>query len=149
MPESPPIDLIPVNGWIFEIPGVTNPHITKVQGLSRKTGVMEIVDGGSNRKYFFSDGVLEHGPLTIMRTRDGSPADAAYYKIFEDVVAQGVKVDGGSLIQYRHGVQVLEIQFEGLLMNDFALTDFDVNGGNAHSEMTFVAQCDFWVPIFP
>lgn len=149
MAEAFPTDLIPVNGWMFELPGMTNPHITKVQGFNRKTGVMEIVDGGSNRKFFFSDGTLEHGPLTIMRTRDGSPEDAIFANFFDQVVETGAKIDGGVLLQFRHGVQVLKINFTGLLMNDFSLTDMDVNGGTTQSEMTYVAQCDFWQAEYP
>lgn len=147
MAETFPIDSVPVNGWIMELPGMANPHITKVQGLNRKTGVMEVVDGGSNRKFFFSDGVLEHGPLTIMRTRDGSPEDAAFSNFFDSIIGTGAKIDG-TLIQFRHGNQVLKIQFTGLLMNEQSLTDMDVDGGNAKSEMTAVAQCDLWVPDF-
>jgi len=147
MAETFPTDAIPVNGWVMELPGMVNPHITKLQGLNRKTGSIEVIDGGSNRKFFFSDGVLEHGPLTIMRTRDGTDEDIKFSAFFDAARKKGTKIDG-TLLQFRHCNQVMKIKFTGLLLNEESLTDFDVDGGTTKSEMTIIAQCDFWEPDF-
>src|SRR5205823_13673857 len=95
---------------------------------------------GTNRKFFFSDGIVEHGPITITRTRDNSPEDAAFAKFFEDA-AKGGKIDG-TLIQTRNGKPCCKIKFQGLLMNELGLADMDVMGSDP-ATMEYTAQVDF------
>jgi len=142
---STPNDLIPVNGWVMELPGLTSPQFHKLQGLSKKTGVMTTIDGGTNRQFSFSDGILECGPITIVRTRDGSADDKAFAAYVADVVASGKKING-TFVQFRHGKQVLKVLFTGLLMNDYKLSDFDTlsKGDGSKSDQTYVAQVDNW-----
>ncbi len=140
-----PIDLIPQNGWLMDLPGLVSPAIHKLQGVSTKTGVMTVIDGGSNVQYSFSDGVEENGPITISRTRDGGPDDAVFANFVRAVQKTGKKVNG-SFTQYRFGKVVMKILFNGLLMNDYKLSDFDTNakGDGAKSDQTYVATVDHW-----
>ncbi|MFH0989836.1 MAG: hypothetical protein V1799_07460 [bacterium] len=143
--EQKPNDLIPINGWVFELPGLTSPHFHKLSGIGVKTGTMTIIDGGTNMAFNFSDGIEENGAITMTRTRDNSAADGVFAKFVRDVIKTGVKVNG-SFVQYRHGKQVLKILFTGLLMNDFKYNDFDTSGkgDGAKSDQTYVAQVDHW-----
>ncbi len=52
MGQPPVTNLVPANGFLVEFDGgaLTSPHIHKVTGLSRKTGTVDIVDGGTNQK---------------------------------------------------------------------------------------------------
>ena len=142
---SSPSDLIPVNGWTMELPGLSSPQFHKLQGLSKKTGVMTVIDGGTNRAFNFSDGILECGPITFTRTRDGSSDDKAFAQFIADAIKSGKKVNG-TFVQYRHGKQSLKILFTGMLMNDYKLSDFDTasKGDGAKSDQTYVAQVDNW-----
>ncbi len=140
MPETFPIDAVPNNGWVMELPGMTSPHITKVSGISKHTGQLSVVDGGSNREFHFSDGIIKHTPITITRIRDNSPEDKKFAKFFEDAV-NGGKITG-TLIQTRNGKPCCKIKFQGLLMNDLKLHDFDVHGSDP-ATMEYVAQCDW------
>lgn len=142
MPPPVQRDIIPVNGWIIEIDGLSAPHFHKLAGLSKKTGTLEVVDGGTNRKYFFSDGVQEHGSLTFTRTRDKSPDDAAFIAFQNEYWATGAKLDG-QLIQFRFGTEILRINFQGLGFNEMALTDFDTMGSDK-SDIIGNATCDWW-----
>jgi hypothetical protein len=140
-----PNDLMPNNGWIMELPGLTSPQFHKLQGLSTKTGVMTIVDGGSNQTYSFSDGIEENGPITIVRTRDGSGDDTTFANFVRNVRLSGKKVNG-TFTQYRHGKVAMKVLFTGLLMNDYKVSDFDTagKGDSAKSDQTYVAQVDHW-----
>ena len=140
-----PNDLIPVNGWLMELPGLTSPHFHKLQGLAKKTGQMTVIDGGTNQSFNFSDGIAECGAITISRSRDGSADDKAFAQFINDVIASGKKING-TFVQYRFGKQVLKILFTGLLMNDYKMTDFDTHGkgDSAKSDQTYVAAVDDW-----
>lgn len=141
------IDVIPVNGWIMELgEGLNSPHIHQVTGLNKKTGTIEVIDGGTNRKFFFSDGILEHAPLNIVRSRDGSEADAVFSSFFDDVVANGRKLDG-QLIQFRNGQEIYHINFVGVLMNEYSVADLDTHGTDK-ADQTYVAQADWWQEEF-
>ncbi|HAA56814.1 MAG TPA: hypothetical protein DCE42_18755 [Myxococcales bacterium] len=141
MSEQFPQDAIPNNGWVMELPGLTSPHIEKVSGISKETGELEMVDGGTNRTFYFSDGVLKHGDLTISRTRDGSNDDQVFGDFFEKMVGTGKKYNG-TLIQYRFGQVVTKIKFQGLLMRKFSLSDMNINESNK-SEQTYECKVDF------
>lgn len=142
---STPNDLIPQNGWVMELPGLSSPHFHKLQGVSTKTGHMTIVDGGSNIAYNFSDGIAENGAITLSRTRDGSPDDVVFANFVRDVQKNGKKVNG-AFTQYRFGKPVMKILFNGLLMEDYKLSDFDTSakGDGAKSDQTYVAAVDHW-----
>jgi hypothetical protein len=138
-------DLIPVNGWtITSLPGLVSPAFHKLQGLSKKTGIMTTIDAGTNRQLNFSDGIEECGPITLLRTRDGSPDDAAFAAFFDNTLT-GKKVNG-VFTQYRHGKEVLKIAFTGLVFGDYSLTDFDTNqkGDSAKSDQKYQAHVDHW-----
>ena len=141
MSEQFPVDAIPANGFIMELPGLTSPHIEKVSGISKETGTIEQIDGGTNRTFYFSDGILKHGELTFSRPRDGSADDAAFAAFFDQMVASGKKFNG-TLLQYRFSQIVLKIQFQGLLCFKFALTDMELGTSNK-AEQTYQAKVDY------
>jgi len=140
-------DLYPVNGWLMELPGLTSPAFHKLQGLSKKTGLMTTVDGGTNVQLSFSDGIVEHGPVTLVRTRDGSANDNAFAAFFAEAV-KGKKLNG-VMTQKRNGVQIMKIMFTGCLFNEYSLTDFDTNGkgDSAKSDQKAVAQVEGWEEV--
>jgi hypothetical protein len=144
--QPPQTEVLPTNGWLMDIDAgdhnLRSPHFHKVTGMSRKTGTLEVVDGGTNYKMYFTDGILDHGNVTIVRSRDGSADDQAFAEFIRDCFATGKK-RSGSLIQYRFGKQVLEIRFKGLLCHEYALTDFDTAGSDK-SDQTYTCAADWW-----
>ena len=59
-----PTTVMMANGWYFDLPGLISPHFQTLEGINRKTGTTEIVDGGTNIKYQFSDQIIEFGQIT-------------------------------------------------------------------------------------
>lgn len=104
------------------MPGLTSPHIDEISGLGYATGTTEQVDGGTNRTFFFTDGIYKAKQLTFSRPRDGSPDDAAFAKYFDEMIKSGRKYNG-TIIQRRFNKIVMTVKFKGLLFNDFSLTD--------------------------
>lgn len=141
--QPPQTDVIPQNGWIMEVgTGLVSPHFHKLTGLNRKTGTVEVVDGGTNRKFFFSDGIIEHDKISVTRSRDGSAADRVFAQWIRDVFANGGKKNG-QMVQFRHGREILRINFQGMLFNDYTLADFDTHGSDK-SDQTYQCACDWW-----
>jgi hypothetical protein len=150
---QPPVDAIPVNGWVLILEPLASerrlnsPHFHKLEGLSRKTGKLEVVDGGTNVKYHFSDGIMEAGDINIKRTRDGSPDDATFDSYINAVFTSGRKRNG-RMEQYRFGRHVLTVRFTGLLLHEFELANFDTHGSDK-SDQTYKCTCDWWECVFP
>lgn len=138
-------NLIPANGWIVEIPGLDTPHFHRLEGLSRKTGVMMVVDGATKKKQYFSDEVVEYGPITLVRSRDNSPADKQLTDWVKDAFANGTKRNG-SFVQYARGQEVLRILFTDLFVSENSYATFDnfATGDNARSDVTIVCQVGHW-----
>src|SRR5438045_4091980 len=98
MPETFPTGAIGINGFTVEVPGIPNIHVDEVEGLEKKMGLIEVVDGGSNVKTWFTDHVVEHSEITLSRIRDGSPADALFAKLFDAAQESGGKI-GFTILQ--------------------------------------------------
>jgi hypothetical protein len=146
MAEQFPVDAIPANGWTLDLPGVgmTNAHIQKVTAFNRKTGSNEVVDGGSGRKFYFDDGIIDHGEIQVMRWRDGGADDAKYHTLFDAAVGGGIQA--GTLTQRRHGRTVMTIEFEGM-WNEEELGDLELGSGDPH-EHTYTVKLQFWKATF-
>ena len=145
MPETQRPDIIAENGIVLEMQGLPSVHVDEVKGIGKKTGTIEVVDGGSNLKIFYDDGILEYSEMTFSRIRDGSANDAKFAKLFDDCINDGKKI-AFVMTQQRHGKKVLEVGFKGMLMNDLSLGDFSVDSKDA-SRMTYKARGE-WLAKF-
>jgi hypothetical protein len=148
MAQPEQVRAIAANSFLIEFDsgGMVSPRIHKVTGLSRKTGTVDLVDGGTNRKLSFSDGITEYGDVTFIRARDGSADDAAFTAFFDAVSTTGEK-KSGQLIQFHFGVEVLRITFKGLLCHEQSFNDFATESSDK-SEITVQAKVDFWEPSY-
>jgi hypothetical protein len=137
--------LIPNNGWIVDIDGLDTPHFHKLQGLSRKTGIMKIVDGATRKKFIFNDEVVDYGPITLVRARDNSAADKQITDWVKVAFKDGEKRNG-SFVQYHRGQEVLRILFTGLTVSENTYGDFDTmaSGDGARSDITVVCEVEHW-----
>lgn len=140
-----PTDQYVANGWYLDLPGLVSPHFETLEGLSRKTGTVDIVDAGTNIRFKFSDQIIDFGAITLTRTRDGSSDDTALNALVTASLRNGVKY-AGALVYLHHGVEVFRIIFDGLLFNEDNLPSFDINSGEKF-RTTYQATVDEWVEI--
>lgn len=143
-----PIALYTVNGWTLELPGLVSPHFETLSGLSKKTGTMTIVDGGTNVKFKFSDQIKDFGQITLGRTDDGSIDDLTIRSLIEESIENGTKYTG-ALVKRHYGVEVFRIAFEGLGFVEQNWPDLDVNAteDSAKLKIDIVANVDTWLYI--
>lgn len=134
-----------VNGWYLELPGLVSPHFQTLSGLSKKTGTVEVVDGGTGIKYKFTDQILDFGQITLARTYDGSSDDS----VFRNLVNQGIVADikyPAVLVKLHYGVEVFRIAIEGLGFKEENYPDFNVEGSEKLL-VSYVASVDGWLLI--
>lgn len=121
-----------IHEFVVEIEGIESPGITKVSGLSEgEVEAIEQHDGGANITHKISSGVVRFGDLTLERNMDGSAADAAFQKWFQEMF----KIDGkgtgsklrraGSVVKKQFGVEVLRFAFEGAWIKSSRFSDLD------------------------
>lgn len=142
---KPPTGAVTNNGWyltLFSNPQLVSPHFNTLSGLSKKTGTIEIVDGGTNIKYKFSSQIIDFGQITLSRPNDASPDDAAWRGIVNAGIRLGVKYTG-VLIKEHFSQEVYRIAFSGLGFKEYNYPDFNVSAEDAQMP-TVMATVDSW-----
>ena len=75
-----PQDVYVVNGWYLNIPvpGIMSDGLFEtLEGMQKSSGTVDVVDAGTNRKYKFTDQLVDYGEMTLTRPYNGSAADRA------------------------------------------------------------------------
>ena len=75
-----PQDVYVANGWYLNIPvaGINSDGLFEtLEGMGKSSGVVEVVDAGTNKKYKFTDQLTDYSEMTLTRPYNGSAADRA------------------------------------------------------------------------
>lgn len=134
-----------VNGWYLELPGLVSPQFETLEGLSIKTGIVEIVDGGSNVKYKFNDQIVDFGQITLTRTSDGSSDDLVMHNLVLASIRQGITYPG-ALVKLNNGIEMYRIIFDGLGFKENNYPNLDINSGEKH-RISYMATIQEWVLV--
>lgn len=140
-----PTALHVVNGWYLELPGLNSPQFETLEGLSKKTGTVQIVDGGSNIVHKFNDQIIDFGQITLSRTSDGSSDDIALDAMVDLSIRTGVQYVG-ALVKMHFGVEIYRIMFLGMGFKEINLPSLDINSGEKH-RTSYMATIIEWVKI--
>lgn len=140
-----PQDVYVVNGWYLNIPvpGIMADGLFEtLEGMQKSSGVVEVVDAGTNRKYKFTDQLVDYGEMTLTRPYNGSAADRAMEVLVNTMIENGLKVPV-TAVKMHQGKEVLTIVFEGFAFNAANYPTFDV-GGSDKFVVSYTAHCDGW-----
>jgi len=118
------------------------PHFQTLSGLSKKTGTIDIVDGGTNIKYKFNSQIIDFGQINLSRPNDASPDDAAWRAIVNAGIRLGF-LYSGVLIKEHFGQEIYRIAFKGLGFKEYNYPDFNVAAEDAQSP-TCMATVNEW-----
>ncbi len=147
MPILRPTDLYVVNGWSIEgIPGLVSPHFETLEGLSKSTQSVNIVDAGTNRRYKFPGQIMEFGDMSITRTLQGTTDDAVLENLVEVMMQTGLKLPACQAVKRHHGVIVFTVLFEGFRFTSKAHPAMDT-GSEEKYRINYGATCDNWTII--
>jgi hypothetical protein len=127
-------DAMTANGWYLELPGVIAPHFETLDGL--KAGSVEsftIVDGGSNKKVYFSGQAVDFGEFTLTRTRQGTADDKTIFNLVEACMKQGLKFNA-RVVKLHHGVEAFSIFLENFRFTSKNYPTLDVNSSDKFLE---------------
>lgn len=140
-----PQDIYVVNGWYLNIPvpGImTDGLFETLEGMQKSSGVVEVVDAGTNRKYKFTDQLVDYGEMTLTRPYNGSAADRAMEVLVNTMIESGLKLPV-TAVKMHNGKEVLTIIFEGFAINSANYPTLDVNGSEKFM-VSYSAHCDGW-----
>ena len=140
-----PQDIYVVNGWYLNIPvpGImTDGLFETLEGMQKSSGVVEVVDAGTNRKYKFTDQLVDYGEMTLTRPYNGSAADRAMEVLVNTMIDNGLKLPV-TAVKMHNGKEVLTIIFEGFAINSANYPTLDVNGSEKFM-VSYSAHCDGW-----
>ena len=140
-----PQDVYVTNGWYLNIPvpGIMADGLFEtLEGMSKSSGVVEVVDAGTNRKYTFPDQLTDYGEMTLTRPYNGSAADRAMEALVTTMIENGIKVPV-SAVKMHQGKEVFTILFEGFSFSAANYPTFDVAGTEKFT-VSYTAHCDGW-----
>lgn len=140
-----PQDVYVVNGWYLNIPvpGIMSDGLFEtLEGMQKSSGTVEVVDAGTNRKYKFTDQLVDYGEMTLTRPYNGSAADRAMEVLVNTMIENGLKLPV-TAIKMHQGKEVLTIIFEGFAFNAANYPTMDVAGTDKFT-VSYTAHCDGW-----
>lgn len=140
-----PQDIYVTNGWYLNIPvpGIMADGLFEtLEGMGKSSGVVEVVDAGTNRKYKFTDQLTDYGEMTLTRPYNGSTADRAMEVLVTTMIENGIKVPV-SAVKMHQGKEVFTILFEGFSFSAANYPTFDVAGTEKFT-VSYTAHCDGW-----
>lgn len=140
-----PTDLYVVNGWYLELPGLVSPHFETLEGISRQTNTVSIVDAGSNRKYNFSGQISDFGQMQLTRTTQGTVDDSSLAVLVRSMIELGIKVPCVA-VKKHNSREVYRILFTGFRFTSEVRPTLDVNSEEKHM-ISYGATCDDWEVI--
>ena len=145
MKPQKPQDVYVNNGWYLNIPvpGILADGLFEtLSGMNKSSGVVEVVDAGTNKKYKFTDQLIDFGEMTLTRPYNGSAADRAMEVLVDTMITNGLKLPV-TAVKMHHGKEVLTIIYEGFSFSAVQYPDFDVAGQDKFTA-TYTAHCDGW-----
>ena len=140
-----PQDVYVVNGWYLNIPvpGINADGLFEtLEGVGKESGIVEVVDAGSNTKYKFTDQMVDYSNMTLTRPYNGSAADRAMEALVNLMITEGLKLPV-TATKLHHGKEVFTIVFEGFGFNSMQMPTFDVAGTDKFT-VNYQAHCDGW-----
>lgn len=143
-----PQDVYVNNGWYLNIPieGIQSDGLFEtLSGMGMQSGVVEVVDAGTNIKYKFSDQMVDFTNMTLTRSYNGSAADRAMETLVKTMIQTGLKLPV-TAVKMHHGKEVLTIVFEGFSFSEANYPDFDVAGTDKFT-VSYAAHCDGWTVL--
>lgn len=140
-----PQDVYVTNGWYLNIPvpGIESDGLFEtLEGIGKQSGVVEVVDAGTNRKYKFTDQLTDYSEMNLTRPYNGSPADRAMETLVNTMIENGIKVPVQA-VKMHQGKEVFTILFEGFAFNAVKYPTLDVAGSEKFT-VNYTAHCDGW-----
>lgn len=140
-----PLDAYVVNGWYLQIPvpGLLSDAIFEtLDGVQKQAGSVQIVDAGTNRKFNFSDQMMDFGEMTLTRTYQGNEADRAMETLVTTMISEGLKLPIRA-VKMHNGREVFTVVFENFRFMSEQHPTWDIAGTDKYT-VTYTATCDGW-----
>lgn len=140
--SAKPVDALTANHFYFEVPGLVSPHFQKIEGISKKSGEVFIVDGSTNTKHKFSSQLKECGDITLTRVYDGTVDDYTMKALTEQCLNEGFRFDG-NLVKLHNGQEAFRIIFLGLRIKEVQHPNLDTASEERYEVKYICSVSDF------
>ena len=140
-----PTDSLVNNGWYFEVPGLISPHFSSLEGVSRKTGQVVVVDGTTNIKHKFSDQMKDFSDITLIRAKDASVDDKSIRVLADKCINEGFRFDG-QLVKLHNKKEIFRIIFLGMRIMEEEHPSLKTDGTDKY-DMKYPCSVSEWVEV--
>lgn len=143
-----PQDVLVVNGWYLDIPvpGIgTDAIFETLEGVGKSTGVVQIVDAGSNHKHNFGDQLVDYSEMTLTRAYQNNAIDRAMEALVTICMEGGQSFDCVAT-KMHHGKPVFSVLFEGFQFKSESHPTLDISSGEKYV-VSYGAVCSGYTPI--
>lgn len=140
-----PTDAYVNNGWYFEVPGLVSPQFQQLEGISKTSGEVVVVDGATNIKHKFSSQLKDFGDIVLTRPKDGSIDDTTMRVLEDQCLNTGFRFDG-NLVKLHNGQEVFRILFLGMRIKKVEHPSLNTGGEDLYN-MKYTCSVSEWVEI--
>lgn len=143
-----PQDIYVVNGWYLNIPfpGImTDGLFETLEGVGFSTGIVEVVDAGTNRKFKFTDQLVDYSEMTLTRPYNGTAADRAMSVLVQNMIQTGTKLPV-TATKLHFQKEVFTVIFEGFAFTAQNYPTWDVAGSDKFT-VSYNAVCHGWTEL--
>lgn len=143
-----PQDVLVANGWYLNIPvgGIGSDGLFEtLEGVGKESGVVEVVDAGTNHKYKFTNQMVDFTEMTLTRPYNNTATDIALDMLVDTMIESGVKVPV-TAVKMHNGKEVFRILFEGFSFASLKHPTLDVNSTEKYM-VSYTAHCDGWTKL--
>lgn len=140
-----PTNLFTTNNWYFELPGFVSPHFSTLEGISKTSGEVSIVDGGTNVRHKFSSQIRDYGDISLTRAYDGSVDDYAIQALSK-LSFDGCQRFDGNLVKLHCGEEVFRILFLGMRLKEEVHPTLNTEGEDRY-DVRYTFSVSEWVEV--
>ena len=141
--STKPVDALTANHFYIEMAGLVSPHFQKIEGISKKSGEVVIIDGSTNTKHKFSDQLKEVGDITLTRVYDGSVDDITMRLLVEQCLNEGFRFDI-NMVKMHNGQEAFRIIILGMRIKEVQHPNYDT-GSTERLEVKYVCSVSDYV----
>lgn len=141
-----PQDALVVNGWYLDLGAVSigvHGLFETLSGIGKSTGIVEMVDAGTNKKMKLSDQLIDYSEMSLTRTYQGNVIDRAMEALITLMIEEGLSIPSRA-VKLHHGKEVFSVVFEGFKFIGEEHPEWNVAGTDKYT-VSYKAVCTDYV----
>ena len=135
-----PQDLVIVNHWWMEIPGLPGMRFETIDGLAVNSGTVSTVDASENVMHKFSNQTVEYPELTLTRPMQADANDIILEQLADECIMNFITLPPIQIVKFHKKKPLMSYLLTNFRFVTKADPTLDINSGEKFIQ-TYTATC--------